>query len=108
MMSDSRSKGNKNNFHSIWCKTINSFQKSYHGARGILLLDHPLLLWVVILYCNMKVSKGMSANTVYFCFSFSALAWLAGVVSLNDLRVSANLPRDNFKTTVAGDGKINK
>lgn len=35
----------------------------------------------------------------------SALAWLAGVVSLNDLRVSANLPRDNLmKATVAGDG----
>ena len=37
---------------------------------------------------------------------FSALAWLAGVVSLNDLRLSPNLPRDNFKTAVASDGKI--
>lgn len=34
----------------------------------------------------------------------SALAWLAGVVSLNDLRLSANLPGDNFKSAVAGDG----
>lgn len=34
----------------------------------------------------------------------SALAWLAGVVSLNDLRLKANLPGDNFKTAVAGDG----
>ena len=39
--------------------------------------------------------------------SFSAIAWLAGVVSLNDLRLSANLPRDNLmKATVANDGKI--
>ena len=41
-------------------------------------------------------------------FLFSALAWLAGVVSLNDLRLSANLPRDNFKSAVAGDGKIER
>lgn len=35
----------------------------------------------------------------------SAIAWLAGVVSLNDLRLSANLPRDNLmKATVANDG----
>lgn len=39
--------------------------------------------------------------------SLSAIAWLAGVVSLNDLRLSANLPRDNLmKATVANDGKI--
>lgn len=37
---------------------------------------------------------------------FSAIAWLAGVVSLNDLRLSANLPGDNFKTAVAGDGTL--
>ena len=41
-------------------------------------------------------------------FFFSALAWLAGVVSLNDLRLSANLPGDNFKSAVAGDGKIER
>ncbi|KAL9975428.1 hypothetical protein ACROYT_G012589 [Oculina patagonica] len=34
----------------------------------------------------------------------SALAWLAGVVSLNDLRLSPNMPGDNFGGTVAGDG----
>ena len=36
---------------------------------------------------------------------FSALAWLAGVVTLNDLRLSPNLPGDNFKTAVASDGE---
>ena len=40
-----------------------------------------------------------------FSFTFSALAWLAGVVSLNDLRLSPNLPGENFKTAVASDGK---
>lgn len=43
-----------------------------------------------------------------FVFISSALAWLAGVVSLNDLRLSANLPGHNFKTAVAGDGKFVK
>ena len=27
-----------------WRETINRFQKNYHEARGILLLDHPLLV----------------------------------------------------------------
>ena len=29
-------------------------------------------------------------------------------MSLNDLRLSANLPGDNFKSAVAGDGKIER
>ena len=47
----------------------------------------------------------LALSTVYFCLFSSALAWLAGVVSLNDLRLSANMPRDNFGATVASDGK---
>lgn len=43
-----------------------------------------------------------------FCLFSSALAWLAGVVSLNDLRLSANMPRDNFGATVASDGKMKR
>ena len=50
----------------------------------------------------------LSSSTDSFHFFCSALAWLAGVVSLNDLRLSANLPRDNFGATVAGEGKITR
>ena len=50
----------------------------------------------------------LASTTVYFGFFSSALAWLAGVVSLNDLRLSANLPRDNFGATVASDGMITR
>ena len=50
----------------------------------------------------------LASSSVSIRFFCSALAWLAGVVSLNDLRLAANLPRDNFGATVASDGKITR
>ena len=54
------------------------------------------------------MSEKIQYSLFFVFFFFSALAWLAGVVSLNDLRLSANLPGDNFKSAVAGDGKIER
>ena len=56
-----------------------------------------------IFFLTLLASSSVSIR--FFC---SALAWLAGVVSLNDLRLAANLPRDNFGATVASDGKITR
>ena len=58
-------------------------------------------------FCKVsgKNRVNQEMNVLLILCRFSALAWLAGVVSLLDLRLSASLPSDNFQAAVNGDGK---
>ena len=85
---------------------LNKFSYSTQpGGGGVKTGKMNSFMWRSQVYTFLTL---LASSTVSFHFFSSALAWLAGVVSLNDLRLSANLPRDNFGATVASDGKITR
>ena len=66
LSSGDENKVGKNNFYcNSMRKTINRFQTNYHGERGILLLDHPLLLHSIYLkeLCHDILSFLQSAKS---------------------------------------------